>query len=114
MSENKVEYIKADGTSIVLTNGTELSLRYGMAALAEIEKKHGSINALVKVLQEAENGPIITTLGHALWAGTSRKTPLDAFLDLLDPSQIATYVKAFEKAFSEAMGSSSDPKAETV
>lgn len=95
------------GKTIELTNGNVLTLRYNFSALAEIEKEHGSIQKLVEIMSQGDKGPLFATLGHALWAGTSRKMPLREFMDLLSPSQTNQYSEAFGNAMKEAMGNNS-------
>lgn len=100
--------INGTGRKITLTNGNEITIKYGMSSLVEIEKKHGSINALVKILENTETSAVFSTLAHALWAGSSRKVPFEAFLDLLDPKRLQEYSEAFGEAFQEAMGQSEE------
>jgi hypothetical protein len=104
-TDNLSSQIQAAGRTITLSTGNEITLRYGMAALVEIEKEYGSVNGLVKALNQAENGNVFTVLSHALWAGSSRKVPLAAFLDLLDPKLVSQYSEAFGEALSESVGS---------
>jgi hypothetical protein len=104
-TDNLSSQIQAAGRTIMLSTGNEITIRYGMAALVEIEKQYGSVNGLVKVLNEAENGSLFTVLSHVLWAGSSRKVPLAAFLDMLDPKLMKEYSEAFGEALSESVGS---------
>lgn len=106
--DNLSSQIQAPGRKITLTTGNEITIKYGMSALVEIEKKHGSVNALVKILENPETSAVFSTLGHALWAGSSRKVPFEAFLDLLDPKRLEEYSEAFGEAFQEAMGSAKE------
>ena len=94
--------IAAPGKSITLNTGNAITLRYTFSALAELEREHGSIDGLGKKLDGS--GPVFSTIGHALWAGSERKVPLVAFLDLLDPARIQEYGSAFNAALSEALG----------
>lgn len=113
--DNLSSQIQAPGRKITLSNGNEINIRFGMSALVELEKEHGSIAALVKVLENTETSKVFSTLSHALWAGSSRKLPLAAFTDLLDPKLIAEYSSAFGEALSESMGSGdSQGEAEAV
>ena len=100
--ENIAAAIKADGTSITLSNGTVMTIKYDMAALIEIEKKHGAVSGLYDKLKEGDKGPIFGTLSHALWAGTNRKMPYEAFVNLLDVRSIEAYSTAFAEAIQEA------------
>jgi hypothetical protein len=88
----------------MLSTGNEITIRYGMAALVELEKEYGSVNGLVKVLNDAENGKAFTIVSHALWAGSSRKVPLAAFMDMLDPKLMEPYTEAFCSALEESVG----------
>lgn len=106
--DNISSTISAPGRHITLANGNEITIRYGLGAIVEIETHYGSINALAELLNQGEKGPMFTTLAHALWAGTSRKMPLPAFLDLLSPTRIPEYTLAFTEALSEALGTSKE------
>lgn len=114
--ENTAAAIKADGTTITLTNGTVMTVKYDMAALIEIEKKHGAVAGLYEKLKEGDKGPIFGTLSHAIWAGTNRKMPYDAFVNLLDIRKIEEYSNAFAEAIQEAFPSEEGDsgKAETA
>jgi hypothetical protein len=105
MTELTASELVSAGKQITLANGNTITLRYGFGAIAELEERHGSLSVFSELMQKGEKGPIFSVLGHALWAGSQRKMPLAAFLDLLDPSQTETYANAFGAAFSEAMGS---------
>ena len=104
-TDNLSSQVQAPGRKITLANSNEITIRYGMSALVELEREHGSIGALVKVLENAETSQVFSALSHALWAGSSRKLPLVAFIDLLDPRRVGEYSKAFGEALSEATGS---------
>jgi hypothetical protein len=104
MSELTPAQLIGAGTQITLTNGNTLTLRYGFGAMAALEEKHGSLKVFSDIMQQGEKGPIFSVLGHALWAGTERKMPLNAFMDLLNPGKSGEYVEAFSNAFNEAMG----------
>lgn len=104
MTIENAEEIQAAGKKITLSNGNEITLRYSFGAISVIEKEYGSAKKFAELLQDKE-GATITTLGFALWAGTPRKMPFEAFLELLDITQIETYAEAFASAFSESMGS---------
>lgn len=115
MNPNKMAAeIAAAGRTITLADGRTATIRYGFAGIGEIEAKHGSIGALMEALEKGEKGPIFSTLGHALWAGTQRKVPLEAFLDLLDPRRIAEYSEAFGEALSEGLGGDEQGEAEAA
>ena len=101
------DQLAASGAQIELSNGTVLTLRYTFSALAEIEKEHGSVNALIAKLKAGADGSVFGALGQALWAGTQRKMPLAAFLDLLSPAKTPQYSTAFGAALNEAMGTPS-------
>lgn len=102
MNQDISSQISAPGRKIILSNGNEITIRYGMSALIEIEREYGSVGALATKLQD-KTGPVFTTLTHALWCGTNRKLPLAAFSDLIDPARITEYSEAFGEAFNEAM-----------
>jgi hypothetical protein len=96
--------LTATGKQIELYNGNVLTLRYTFGSIAAIEKEYGSVKALEQKLKAAADGEAFTTLGFALWAGTQRKMPLPAFLDLLQPGRMKEYGEAFGAAFAEAFG----------
>jgi len=102
MTQNKAAAIKADGAKITLTSGSVMQIKYDMAALIEVEKEHGSVTALYEKLKEGDKGPIFGTLAHALWAGTNRKMPFEAFVNLLSTHSIEEYSNAFAEAIQEA------------
>jgi len=101
-TENLSSKILLQGQTIALANGETVTIKYGFAALAVIEREYGSIQGLVAKLSDT-NGEVISTLGYALWAGTSRNVAVEAFLDLLDPRKIQEYSEAFGTALSDAM-----------
>ena len=100
--ENLSSKILIQGQSIALASGETVTIKYGFAALAVLEREYGSIQGLVAKLSNVE-GDVISTLGHALWAGTTRTVPVETFLDLLDPRKIQEYSEAFGTALSDAM-----------
>ena len=104
MTQMTAAQILGEGATIELRGGKTVALVYDFGALAEIEKRHGSVNGLVEILNQGENGPIFDVIGHALWAGTDRTIALSEFNRLLVPAKIAAYVDAFGTALSEAMG----------
>lgn len=104
MTQLTAAELLAEGSTITLRDGSTTSLVYDFGALGEIEKRHGSVNGLVAVLEQGDQGPIFQVIGHALWAGTDRKIALTDFEHLLVPSRISDYVNAFTNALSEAMG----------
>jgi hypothetical protein len=106
--------IAAPGTTITLSTGATVSLRYTFSALAELEREHGSVNGLVVKLNKGEKGPVFATLCHALWAASQRKIPAAAFLDLLDPARLSEYTTAFSTALSLALGGDSEGEAEAA
>lgn len=111
MNQDISSQISAPGRKIILANGNEITIRYGMSALIEIEREYGSVGALATKLQD-KNGPVFTTLTHAIWCGTNRKLPLAAFMDLIDPSRTQEYSVAFGEAFKEAMPKGSEDSGE--
>ena len=104
MPELTPDVLNTPGSKITLANGTELTLRYRFDAIIEIEKEHGSVNALVEKLNLGEKGPVFSILAHALWAGTERKMPLPEFVKNLEPSELKAYSVAFNAAIQKAMG----------
>jgi len=121
----------ASGASIALTDGTEVSLRYPMRAIALLEARYGSIAAVQSAIdstgQGAAYGPIVQLLGagclgpggfephfreHQDAKGQRRiagdinyrrRTDGADLADLLHPGRIGEYVKAWETAFTKAL-----------
>ena len=112
MSNETTNEITAEGKQITLANGNEITLRYSFAALSVIETEYGSAKKFAELLSNPE-GATMTTLGFGLWAGSQRKMPLEAFMDLLDISQIKQYTEAFANSFQESMGSIGGSQGET-
>lgn len=109
---NLTTEIAAPGVEITLINGSTSTIRYNFSAMIEIENKHGSINGLLEQLNAGDRGSLFSTLAHALWAGTARKMPLEAFIDLLDPARLGQYTEAFSSALTQGLGQSEDDQGE--
>ncbi|MBL1107350.1 hypothetical protein JK361_22550 [Streptomyces sp. 5-8] len=120
-----------DGGTIPLSDGTEITLRYSMRAIALLEQRYGSINAVQGAIDTtghgAAFGPIIQLVGsgclgpggfephyreHQDAKGERRITGDVTFrrrtdgadlADLLLPSKLHDYVGAFNSAFSKAL-----------
>jgi hypothetical protein len=123
----------ASGASIALTDGTEVSLRYSMRAIALLEARYGSVAAIQHAIDTtgkgAAYGPIVQLVGagclgpggfephfreHQDAKGKRtitgdivyrRRTDGADLADLLHPGHLAAYVKAWETAFSKALES---------
>ena len=102
------EEIMAPGREIPLEGGRTTTIRYGFSSMALLEKEYGSVNGLMAELVKGEKGAIFSVLGFVLWAGTKRKVPLEAFLDMLDMKRVEEYSVAVEGALTEALGNSED------
>jgi hypothetical protein len=121
----------ASGASIALTDGTEVSLRYSMRAIALLEARYGSVAAVQNAIDTTGNGaaygPIVQLLGagclgpggfephfreHQDAKGKRsiagdivyrRRTDGADLADLLHPGHLGGYVRAWETAFSKAL-----------
>ena len=102
------EEIAALGREITLEDGRTTTIRYGFSSMAILEKEYGSLTGLFSELEKAEKGAIFSVLGFVIWAGTKRKLPLEAFLDMLDMNRIEEYSVAVEGALTEALGANKD------
>ncbi|MFD4572101.1 hypothetical protein ACFWNK_01780 [Streptomyces sp. NPDC058417] len=121
----------ASGASIDLTDGTAVSLRYPMRAIALLEARYGSVVAVQSAIDTtgkgAAYGPIVQLIGagslgpggfephfreHQDAKGERRitgdityrrRTDGADLADLLHPGRLGEYVKAWETAFSKAL-----------
>ncbi len=120
-----------DGASIALSDGTRIPLRYSMRALALLEARYGSVEAIQSAIDTsgkgAAFGPIVQLVGagavgpggfephfreHQDAKGERRisgdivyrrRTDGADISDLMLPGQLSAYVDAFNKAFSKAL-----------
>ncbi|MEU7431090.1 hypothetical protein AB0B07_09565 [Streptomyces sioyaensis] len=121
----------APGTTITLTDGTELPLVYSFRGLALIEARFGSVAAVQSAIQAdgAAFGPLIEIIGagavssgqfepyireHQDAKGVRRVTEIvykrrdgKQLGDLLHPGRLDEYTTAFTRAFEQAMKSAS-------
>lgn len=123
----------ADGGTVDLVDGTSVQLRYSMRALALLEARYGSVNAVQGAIDSTGNGaafgPIIQLVGagavgpggfephyreHQDAKGDRkisgdivyrRRTDGADLSDLMHPGRLAQYVEAFNAAFSKALES---------
>ena len=120
-----------DGGSIELTDGTRVALRYSMRAIALLEARYGSVQAVQGAVDTsgkgAAYGPIIQLVGagcvgpggfephyreHQDAKGERkisgdivyrRRTDGADLADLLHPGQLGSYVDAFNASFTKAL-----------
>lgn len=121
----------ADGSTVALTDGTTVQLRYSFRALALLEARFGSIAAVQKAIDSTGKGAAFGPLLQILGAGTvgpggfephirehqdakgerritgdivfRRRTDGADLADLLDPGQLGDYVTAFRAALGKAL-----------
>ncbi|MET9098296.1 hypothetical protein [Streptomyces antibioticus] len=121
----------ASGASITLTDGTTVSLRYSMRAIALLEARYGSVVAVQDAIdttgQGAAYGPIVQLVGagclgpggfephyreHQDTKGERRisgdityrrRTDGADLADLLHPGHLGEYVDAWQTAFAKAL-----------
>lgn len=119
------------GGTIPLSDGTEITLRYPMRALALLEARYGSVEAVQRAVDTtgkgATFGPIVQLVGagcvgpggfephyreHQDAKGERRisgdivyrrRTDGADLSDLMLPSQVGRYVETFNAAFSKAL-----------
>jgi hypothetical protein len=121
----------ADGSTVQLTDGTTVQLRYSFRALALLEARFGSIDAVQKAIDVTGKGAAFGPLIQILGAGSigpggfephirehqdakgerrisgdivfRRRTDGADIADLLDPGQIGDYVETFTAALRKAL-----------
>lgn len=121
----------ASGASITLTDGTAVSLRYSMRAIALLEARYGSVGAVQNAIDStgkgAAYGPIVQLIGagclgpggfephfreHQDAKGERkiagdityrRRTDGADLADLLHPGHLGEYVDAWQTAFAKAL-----------
>ena len=134
----------AEGGTITLTDGTEVPLRYSFRALALLEARFGSINAVQSAIDSTGGGAAFGPLAQFIGAGMvgpggfephvreyqdakgerhvqdivyRRRQDGTDLLDMLDPGRLSDYTNAFTAALSKALesrGNDMGPAAETV
>ena len=134
----------AEGGTVTLTDGTQVPLRYSFRALALLEAKFGSINAVQTAIDSTGNGAAFGPLAQMIGAGMDgpggfepqireyqdtagkrhvqeivyrRRTDGCMLDDLLHPGRIGEYTNAFNAALSKALeseGNDEAPAVETV
>lgn len=120
-----------DGATIPLSDGTEIPLRYPMRALALLEARYGSVQAVQGAIDTtgsgAAFGPIVQlvgagtlgpggfephfrehqdTKGHRRVSGDivfRRRTDGADLADLMLPNRLERYIEAFNTAFGKAL-----------
>ncbi|MDT0473011.1 hypothetical protein RM863_12840 [Streptomyces sp. DSM 41014] len=122
----------ADGGHVVLTDGTEVPLRYSFRALALLEARFGSVGAVQTAIDSTGAGAAFGPLAQIIGAGLvgpggfdphirehvdakgkrtvsdivyRRRTDGSDLMDLLDPGRIGDYTDAFTSALSRALES---------
>jgi hypothetical protein len=120
----------ADGSTVQLTDGTTIQLRYSFRALALLEARFGSVAAVQEAIDSTGQGAAFGPLLQIIGAGSvgpggfephirehvdakGKRTVSDIVFrrradgvdlaDLLDPGQLTDYVKAFSAALSKAL-----------
>lgn len=105
MSATDSDRVLVAGVALVLTDGREVTLRYGMRSLKMLEDTFGTIADAQNAL--AAGGKAIGPLMELLAAGLVHEAiTADAMLDLVEPAKMVSYtdalVAAFELAFPAA------------
>lgn len=124
----------AEGSTITLTDGTQVPLRYSFRALALLEARFGSIGAVQTAISTTGQGKAFGPLGQIIGAGVigpggfephirehqdakgnrvitgdivfRRRTDGADLADLLHPGRISEYSRTFTAALSKALQSS--------
>lgn len=132
----------ASGASIALTDGTSVSLRYPMRAIALLEARYGSVGAVQNAIDTTGNGaaygPIVQLIGagclgpggfephfreHQDAKGErkisgdivfKRRTDGADLADLLHPGRLSEYVDAWQTAFTKALEALGNDSAPTT
>lgn len=131
----------AEGGTVTLTDGTEVPLRYSFRALALLEARFGSIQAVQEAIDGTGKGAAFGPLHQIIGAGSvgpggfephlrehvdakgnrtvsdivfRRRTDGTDLADLLDPGRLDDYVGAFTAALSKALESRGNGRATTV
>lgn len=98
--------LQAAGAPVLLANGREVWLRYGMAALLHLEDTYGSIPGVLEALNGLNaGGKAFTTVVDLIVPGLLHEGISRADLladDLLDPSLLQVYVQAIARAFEQS------------
>ena len=102
--------LAAPGFPITLVTGQVVHCRYGMAALMRLEDRFGGLAAMQSAISLDGSGPMIGPAVALIAAGLSHEhngegAPLsnpDLLADLLDPSQLETYLAAAGLALQQA------------
>lgn len=122
----------AEGATVTLTDGTDVPLRYSFRALALLEARFGSIQAVQGAIDSTGSGAAFGPLHQIIGAGCvgpggfephireyqdakgerrvqdivyRRRTDGADLADLLDPGRLDAYVGAFSAALSKALES---------
>jgi hypothetical protein len=116
MTTSDSDRLLAAGTPLALTDGREVSLKYGMRSLKILEDQFGDLRTAQNSL--AGGGKTIGPLMDLLSAGLLHEgITADELLDLVDPQRLEEYsqalVKAFEVAFPDAVGKAEELLAAT-
>lgn len=117
------------GARVPLIDGEVVTLRYSMASLAMLEARFGSIKGISDEINKAQRalqsgdegarGPIFTIVSDVIIPGLlhitvqhpERGTPVrlgrdrELAMEMLDPTQLQTYLDGFAGAFETAFGS---------
>ena len=132
----------ADGGTVTLTDGTEVSLRYSFRAIALLEARFGSVTAIQDAIDTTGTRPAYGPIMQLVGAGCvgpggfephfrehqdakgerkisgdivyRRRTDGADLADLLHPGRINEYVSAFSAAFSKALASLGNDDAPTA
>lgn len=95
--------VLAAGVPIELSDGRQVTLRYGNRALKLLEDRFGGLGAVQDIVSSDGTGPVIGPLMDLLAAGLVREgLSADDLLDLTDPSDIESYVDAIARALEQA------------
>lgn len=99
--------IRAPGRPIVLADGRELSIRFGLDELCRLEEEFGSLVAFTDAINETKNGGnalFLTTLRKVLAIALARHGVTDTELaDLFSLEHRWQYRGAIIDAYNEAM-----------
>ena len=99
-AEAEREAIAADGVDVTLADGSVATLRFGFAALIEIEREYGTLALWARQLDAASSGtgPMFGVVAKSIEIASGESDVVDR----LDPRNVQTYAGALGQAFAQA------------
>lgn len=108
-STTDADRILGTGVTIKLADGRSVTLRYSMLGIRDVDAHFGSITAMFAAINGTLTTPVAEPLAHAIAAGLRHrnaevKVNADDLIeqDLLDTTQLETYIEAVVEAMMQA------------